>query len=306
MAITSAPRPATIGSAPPPRPSRPSRPSRRAPGGRLWEASPLTYLALILAIVLSVFPIIWSFVIASRESGAIYEYPPSFGDMLGTNLSNAFNNEDAAFTLGLINSLFVSTVVTISVVLFSSLSGFAFAKLRFRGRNALLLITILTMMVPTQLGIIPLYLLMRELGWTGSLQAVIVPFLVSGFGVFMMRQYAQSAVPDELIEAARIDGCNTWRIYWSVILPALRPAIGVLGVLTFMQTWNEFLWPFIVLNADTPTVQVSLKILAAGYYNTDYSQVFAGTILATIPLIIVFFVFGKQIISGIMEGSVKA
>src|SRR5690606_31432147 len=125
-------------------------------------------------------------------------------------------------------------------------------------------------------------------------------------GVFMMRQYALSAVPDELIEAARIDGCTTWRIYWSVVLPALRPAIGVLGVLTFMQTWNGFLWPFIVLNANTPTVQVSLRLLAAGYYNTDYAQVFAGTIIATVPLLIVFFVFGRQIISGIMEGSVKA
>lgn len=286
--------------------ARPRRSGRRFPGAHLWEASPLTYLALIIAIVLSIFPIVWSFIIASRKSDAIYEYPPRFGDLLFTNLRNALYNEQAAFVLGLANSVIVSTVVTISVVFFSSLSGFAFAKLRFRGRNALLLITILTMMVPTQLGIIPLYLLMRELGWVGQVQAVIVPFLVSGFGVFMMRQYTLSAVPDELIEAARIDGCNTWRIYWNVVLPALRPAISVLAVLTFMQTWNEFLWPFIVLNADAPTVQVSLRILAAGYYNTDYAQVFAGTVIATVPLLIVFFVFGKQIIGGIMEGSVKA
>lgn len=303
MTVTSAPRPRTHATpAPPPRPRR----RLGAAAGQLWNASPLTYLGLILAIVLSVFPIIWSFIIASRTSSAIYEYPPTFGDQLGTNLNNALNNDDASFILGLTNSLIVSSIVTVSVVFFSSLSGFAFAKLRFRGRNALLLITILTMMVPTQLGFIPLYLLMVKLGWAYSLQAVIVPFLVSGFGVFMMRQYALSAVPDELIEAARIDGCTTWRIYWSVVLPALRPAIGVLGVLTFMQTWNEFLWPFIVLNANTPTVQVSLRLLAAGYYNTDYAQVFAGTIIATVPLLIVFFVFGRQIISGIMEGSVKA
>jgi cellobiose transport system permease protein len=300
MTVTTVRRPPTVGATPPP------RQRRRAAGARLWEASPLTYLALILAIVLSIFPIIWSFIIASRDNGAIYDYPPAFGDQLGTNLTNALNNEQASFILGLFNSLAVSSIVTVSVVFFSSLAGFAFAKLKFKGRNALLLFTILTMMVPTQLGIIPLYLLMRELGWTGDLKAVIVPFLVSGFGVFMMRQYAASAVPDELIEAARIDGCSTWRIYWSVILPALRPAIGVLGVLTFMQTWNEFLWPFIVLNANTPTVQVSLKIISAGYYNTDYAMVFAGTILATVPLLIVFFVFGRQIISGIMEGSVKA
>jgi cellobiose transport system permease protein len=302
MKATTVARPVRPAPAAAPRPIR----RRRAPGARLWEASPLTYLALILAIVLSIFPIVWSFIIASRESSAVYEYPPLPGDLLFENLGRALYNEHAAFTLGLANSVIVSSIVTVSVVFFSSLAGFAFAKLRFRGRNALLLVTILTMMIPTQLGLIPLYLLMVELEWTGQLQAVIVPFLVTGFGVFLMRQYTASAVPDELIEAARIDGCNTWRIYWSVVLPALRPAAAVLGLLTFMQTWNEFLWPYVVLNADTPTVQYSLKILQAGYYTTDYSQVFAGTIIATLPLIIVFLVFGRQIISGIMEGSVKA
>ena len=103
------------------------------------------------------------------------------------------------------------------------------------------------MMVPIQLGVIPLYIMMAKLDWLNRLPAVIVPFLVSGFGVFMMRQYAEQAVPDELIEAARVDGCSTWRIYWNVVLPALRPAAAVLGLLTFMETWNEFLWPFVVL-----------------------------------------------------------
>ena len=138
------------------------------------------------------------------------------------------------------------------------------------------------------------------------LEAVIVPFLVKGFGVFMMRQYAAAAVSDELIEAARVDGCSTWRVYWNVVLPALRPAAAVLGLLTFMETWNEFLWPYIVLDSDTPTVQVSLQILASGYYKTDYVQVFTGTALAIVPLLLVFVAFGRQIIGGIMEGSVKA
>jgi cellobiose transport system permease protein len=190
------------------------------------------------------------------------------------------------------------------VVFFSTLAGFAFAKLRFRGRGALLLVIIGTMMVPTQLGLIPLYMLMVELGWQGTLQAVTVPFLVSGFGVFMMRQYASQAVADELIEAARVDGCSTFRIYWSVVLPALRPAAAVLALLTFMQTWNEFLWAFVVLDSDTPTVQMSLRLLATAYY-TDYSQVFAGTAIATVPLLLVFLVFGRQIIGGVMEGAVK-
>jgi len=255
-----------------------------------------------------VFPIYWMFIVATRSSDSMGQVPPPVtpGGNLGGNLDRLFGNADAHFLTGMVNSAFVALCVTVSVVFFSSLAGFAFAKLRFRGRNALLLATIATMMVPTQLGVIPLYLLMVRLHWTGTLQAVVVPFLVSGFGVFMMRQYAASAVPDELIEAARVDGCSTWRIYWNIVLPSLRPAASVLGLLTFMQMWNEFLWPFIVLNPNTPTVQVSLKILAAGYYNTDYAQVFAGTAVSVVPLLVVFLLFGRQIISGIMEGSVKA
>jgi cellobiose transport system permease protein len=134
---------------------------------------------------------------------------------------------------------------------------------------------------------------------------VIVPFLVTGFGVFMMRQYAAQAVSDELIEAARVDGCSTFRIFWNVVLPALRPAAAVLALFTFMQTWNEFLWPYAVLNLENPTVQLSLGALSEGYYS-DYSQVFAGLTLATIPLLAVFVLFGRQIIGGIMEGALKA
>jgi cellobiose transport system permease protein len=290
-----------------PAPTPPRRRRRRTmPGAQLWQASPLTYLALILGSVLSIFPIVWSFIIASRDNGAVYEMPPTPGGELFNNIDRMLANEDASFLYGLVNSVVVSSVVTISVIFFSTLAGFAFAKLRFRGSNALLLIIILTMMVPTQLGIIPLYLMMVELGWTGTLQAVIVPFLVQGFGVFMMRQYAASAISDELIEAARLDGCSTWRVYWNVVLPALRPAAAVLGLLVFMQTWNEFLWPFIVLTPDTPTVQYSLKILSSGPYQTDYVALFAGTSLATLPLLLVFIIFGRQIIGGIMEGAVKS
>jgi cellobiose transport system permease protein len=139
----------------------------------------------------------------------------------------------------------------------------------------------------------------------GKLGSVIVPFLVSAFGVFLMRQYASSAVPDELIEAARVDGCSSLRIYWSVVLPALRPAAAVLGLLTFMEQWNSFLWPYAILFDDNPTVQVSLAYLSNAYY-IDYSLVFAATAVATVPLIVIFVFFGRQIISGIMEGAVKA
>ncbi|MEU1685893.1 carbohydrate ABC transporter permease [Micromonospora sp. NPDC005707] len=275
---------------------------------RLWSAGRLTYLALAVTALMSIFPIYWMFVVASRTSDAMGQVPPPLtpGGNLGANIARLFTNTDAYFLTGLINSAIVAGTVTVSVVFFSTLAGFAFAKLRFRGRNALLLVIVATMMVPTQLGVIPLYLLMTKLNWNDRLPAVIVPALVTGFGVFMMRQYAGQAVSTELIEAARMDGCNTARIYWNVVLPALRPAAAVLGLLTFMTTWNDFLWPYAVLNdPENPTVQLSLRALSDGYYQ-DMSQVFTGTAIATLPLLLVFVAFGRQIIGGIMEGAVKA
>jgi cellobiose transport system permease protein len=272
------------------------------------RSSPLTYGTLVAAIALSMFPLYFMVVGASQTNDAIGRYPPPWlpGGRFTANLAKVWANPDANIGTGLRNSLVVSAAVTVSVVFFSSLAGFAFAKLRFRGRNALLLVILGSMMVPVQLGIIPLYLMMVRLGWQNHLQAVIVPFLVSGFGVFLMRQYAGQAVPDELIEAARVDGSNTWGIYWHVVLPALRPAAAVLAIFTFMQTWNDFLWPLMALqDPDNPTVQISLRSLGNGYY-TDYSQVFAGTAVATVPLLLVFVVFGRQIIGGIMEGAIKA
>ncbi|GAA1631172.1 carbohydrate ABC transporter permease [Saccharothrix algeriensis] len=275
---------------------------------RLWHASPLTYITLLAAVALSIFPLYYMFVIATRTNDAVGQTPPPItpGGEIGSNVDRLVNNEGAAFMTGLVNSAIVATVVTVFVVFFSSLAGFAFAKLRFQGRNGLMLAILITMMVPTQLGIVPLYQMMYEWDLHNKLPSVILPFLVSGFGVFMMRQYASQAVPDELIEAARMDGCSTFRTYWNVVLPGLRPAIAVLGLFTFMEQWNSFLWPQIALGDPlNPTVQLSLQRLSQGYYN-DYSQVFAGTLLSVVPLLVIFIIFGRQIIGGIMEGAVKA
>jgi cellobiose transport system permease protein len=274
---------------------------------RLWRTSPATYVALVIAVLLSVYPFYYMFVIATRSLDSINSVPPPFtpGGSFGDNLRRVLDNDQANFLKGVMNSVIVSTVVTVCVVLTGTLAGFAFAKLRFRGRGALLLAIVVTMMVPTQLGLIPLWGMMQDLDWYDSLNAVTIPFLVSAFGVFMMRQYATQAVSDELIEAARVDGCNTLRIYWSVVLPALRPAAAVLGLLTFMDTWNQFLWPYAILTSDNPTLQVSLAFLSYAYY-TDYSQVFAATAVGTVPLLLVFLFFGRHIIGGIMEGAVKS
>nr|MBO2474988.1 sugar ABC transporter permease [Actinomycetales bacterium] len=230
---------------------RGARPSSGA--ASLWKATPLTKFALAITLIISAFPLYWMIVIASRSNADATAVPPPFlpGGNLGENIRRVLEHPDAHYTTGLLNSLIVSSSVTISVVIISTLAGFAFARLQFKGGRVLLLLVLVTMMVPLQqMGIVPLYRLMVELEWIGSLKAVIFPYLLNGFGVFLMTQYTEQAVPHELVEAARVDGASTLRIWWNVILPAVRPGMAVLGINTFMLTWNDFMWPLIVLTPD--------------------------------------------------------
>ncbi|MET8160433.1 carbohydrate ABC transporter permease [Sphaerisporangium sp. NPDC005289] len=267
-------------------------------------ARTLIYLTLIAVAFFSALPLYYSVVVASRDNAALADVPPPLlpGGNLLANIGRVFDT--VPFALALLNSVLVAGSIALSVMFFSTLAGFAFAKLRFRGSKVLLLLTVATMMVPTQLGIIPLYLLMVKLEWTGSMYALIVPALTNAFGVFFMTQYLSRALPTELLEAGRVDGCTTWGLFWHVVLPAARPAAAVLGMLTFMSAWNDYFWPLIVLTPENPTVQVALSTLAAGYIS-DYALSLTGTALGTLPLVIVFALLGKQIIGGIMQGAVK-
>ncbi len=274
---------------------------------QLFRASPLNYVVLVITFGLSVFPLYWMLVMASRTNDQIVQVPPVLvpGSHLGEHVRTLFDTPDVMFAKALVNSFIVASTITVGVVVFSALAGFAFARLRFRGNNVLLAIVVLTMMVPVQLGTVPLYMMMSWFGIQGTLPTVILPYLASGFGVFLMRQYTTQAIPEELIEAARVDGASTFRIFWSVVLPGLRPAAAILGLFTFMTYWNDFLWPYVALSPDHPTVQIALTHLNDGYY-TDQSLVMAGTLVATLPLLVVIVLFGRQLISGIMDGAVKA
>ncbi|MFG3436200.1 carbohydrate ABC transporter permease [Nonomuraea sp. NPDC047897] len=264
----------------------------------------LRYLTLLAVAFFSAFPLYYSVVVASRHNSALAEVPPPLlpGGNLLANVSRVFDT--VPFALALLNSFVVAGSIAVAVMFFSTLAGFAFAKLRFRGRNALLLITVGTMMVPALLGSIPLYMLMVKLEWTGTMYALVVPALVNAFGVFFMTQFLSRALPTELLEAGRVDGCTTWKLFRHVVLPVARPAAAVLGMLTFMSAWNDYFWPLVVLTPDNPTVQVALSTLASGYVN-DYVLGLAGTAVGTLPLVLVFVLFGKQIIGGIMQGAVK-
>jgi cellobiose transport system permease protein len=272
--------------------------------GGVW-----TYVFLLLLTAFSLFPLYWSFVVASHDNSALGAYPPVLtpGGNFRDNVDRLFNAGivNVHFAMALVNSAIVASIVTISVVFFSALAGFAFAKLDFRGSKLLLLVVIATMIVPVQLGVIPLYIQMNHFGWINHLQAVIAPFLVSAFGVFLMRQYISAAVPNELIDASRVDGCHTLRVFWHVVLPAVRPIAAVLGLLTFMNTWNDFFWPLIVLTPHNPTVQVAVSTLAGAAYVPDYALILTGTFVSILPLLAVFLILGKQIVGGIMKGAVK-
>ncbi|ORT61631.1 sugar ABC transporter permease [Streptomyces sp. CB03238] len=283
----------------------------RGAGGRVPKedgvkarAGLVTYAVLIVFAVLSLFPLVWTAIAASGTNGRLARTPPPFwfgGDLLG-NLRIAWT--DADMGLALLNTTVVASTVAAGTVLFSTLAGFAFAKLRFRFKNALLLLVIGTMMVPPQLSVVPLFMLVAELSWTDRLQSVVLPALVSGFGVFFMRQYLLRALPTELVEAARVDGASGLRVVWHVVFPAARPAMAVLAMLTFVMSWNDFFWPIIALTQSNPTVQVALTSLGRGYV-PDQSVIMAGALLGTLPLLLVFVVFGRQIVGGIMQGAVK-
>ncbi|MER6348760.1 carbohydrate ABC transporter permease [Streptomyces sp. NPDC001595] len=276
----------------------------RQGAGRQHHAGPLSYVLLAITAIVSIFPLYWTMVAASTDNTRVSQTPPPFlpGPNLFSNLARAW--DEAAMGKAMINSTIVAGVIALSTVMFATLAGFAFAKLRFKGRNVLLMLVIGTMMVPPQLGVVPLFMMMSELGWSQQLPAVIFPTLVSAVGVFFMRQYLSEALPDELVEAGRVDGAHSLRIFWSIVLPVARPAMAVLFMITFVHAWNDFFWPFVVLDMTNPTVPVALTQLSAGYVR-DQSLIMAGALLGTLPLLAMFIVFGRQIVSGIMAGAVK-
>jgi cellobiose transport system permease protein len=234
----------------------------------------------------------------------MHQVPPPItpGPDLWSNIGKAMDQQDIG--LALVNSLIVSGIITVSTVLFCTLAGYAFAKMRFRGKNILFAIALGTMMIPPSLGVVPLYALMASLGLAGELSSVILPSLVQCFGLFFMRQYLQDALPDELLEAAKIDGATSLRTFVSIVLPIARPGMAVLGMLTFMTAWNDFFWPVITLNSSNPTIQVALNNLGSGYV-PDTSVIMAGTLVGTLPVIVVFLLLGRQIVGGIIAGAVK-
>lgn len=272
---------------------------------KMRKLSPIGYLILGVVTFASIFPFYWMFVVASNGSDEISKNPPTL--IPGGNFMKVINDVYSVvdFNRALINTVIVGTVVALAQVFFSALAGFAFAKLNFKGRRGMTLFVIGTMMLPSQLGVIPLFMLVSAAGWFDTLMALIVPALVTAFGVFWMRQIIDAQVPNELLEAASIDGAGVLRVYWSIVLPIIRQSGFVLGLFSFLATWNDFLWPSLVLSSpQNYTAQIAVTQLQASYV-LDYALNMGGAFLATVPLLLLFIFVGRKLVSGVMDGAVK-
>ncbi|MFF8835414.1 carbohydrate ABC transporter permease [Streptomyces sp. NPDC015130] len=259
-------------------------------------------LAIALAAV--AVPFYWLAVGATHSSRDIFDSPPPLlpGGHLAENLATL--QETADFGRVVLNSLGIASVYTLLAGAVCTLAGYGFATYRFRGREALFGLLMLGLVVPAQITLVPLFKMMAELHWLNTYQAVIAPNLALPFGIFLMRQ-SMAALPKELLDSGRVDGCGEFRLFLRVALPPLRPALAALALFLFLYQWNDFVWPLIVLRDDsTFTIPVALASLQ-GLDETDYGAILAGTAVAAVPMAIVFLALQRHFVSGLLAGAVK-
>ena len=266
----------------------------------------LGYLTLILVAISMLYPFFAMLNLSLVPNGEIFNQN---GKLLYTPLT--FENYKNVFTKiplwqYFVNSLFVAVVTTVGQVLFSALAGYAFARLHFKFRDGLFLIILITMLIPPQVNIIPLFFLMRQFHWINTYQALIVPGLFGGFGIFMMRQYFLG-MPKDLEESAKIDGCNFFEMFFKIIMPLALPAITTLAIFTFVSSWNSFMWPLIVTNTESMrTLPVGLAIFKGSFREiTLWGDLLACSVICTLPAIGVFLLGKKYFINDILKGGIK-
>jgi len=249
-------------------------------------------------------PLVWMVATAFKTSEETFRYPPTLIPERFTlaNFQKAW--QVAPFGDYFVNSVVVSVAVTASQVFFCSLAGYVFAKFRFWGRDVLFTLVVAKLMIPIQVLIVPLYLLIINLHLADSLTGVIAPDIMGAFGIFMLRQFIVS-LPDELMDSARLDGCSDFAIYWRIILPLIVPALSTFAIITFMNTWNDFLWPLIVISTpEKRTLQLGLAAFADQYL-TSFNLSMAGSLVVLLPVVIVFAIFQRQIIASIARSGLR-
>ena len=268
-------------------------------------AAMLLQNALVVGIAaLVIAPLAWMLGASLMPRGEAQTYPPPFWPERLT-----LDNYRELFTrlnLGryFVNSTIVSLSITAIALLLNGMAGYAFAKLRFRGRDAIFSLLMAAMVVPLQVVMLPLFLLLKQFGLINTYWAVIIPSMATIYGIFLVRQYALS-IPDSLLDAARIDGAGEWRIYFSIVLPLIRPVLVTLGIFTFLSAWNDFMWPLVVLTGnDAYTLPVALAILSNEHVQ-DAELMMAGSLVTMLPVLVLFIVLQRQLIGGIMVGGIK-
>jgi ABC-type glycerol-3-phosphate transport system permease component len=267
--------------------------------GRFW-----IYLVLIISSILMVIPFYWSLGTSFKLEQFVFANPPQWwpNPITLQNYIDVFTK--IHFYRYFFNSVFVAVVTTLAHVFFDTLAAYAFAKLTFPGRDTIFFIFLLALMVPFQVNLIPLYRIMATFGWTNTFLALIVPNLTSVLGIFLMRQYLMT-IPNDLLDAGRIDGCNEFGVFTRIVLPLALPGVATLIILTFMGTWNDFLWPRIVTSSEAIyTLPVGLAQLQMKN-TSNVAQIMAGTVLTALPMIIVFLFMQRQFIEGMTAGALK-
>jgi cellobiose transport system permease protein len=266
----------------------------------------VVYALLGLAAIATVAPFYWQFVLATHATSEISSTPPPLwlGDMLVQNYDTLLEYAPY-FWRSMLNSGVIALGSTAVTIFFSALGGYAFARYTFPGKEQLFWVLLLTMLIPGQLGLIPWYIEMTRLGWTNSFLPFIVPAVGNAFGTFWMRQYIASAVPAELFDAARIDGCGEFGVFWRIVLPLAAPAAGALAITSFIGGWNSFLGPLTIMRDPSMyTYPVALATLQ-GVHGTDTGALLLGSAIATVPMILVTVFGSRRLIDGLTAGALS-
>ena len=269
-------------------------------GGRWW-----LYVVLTLAFVLVVAPFVWMVLGSFKSDGELRQIPPTWWPEAASldNYTQLFSR--LSFGQYFLNSTVVATVVTIGNLMFCSMLGYALAMLNFRGKRLIFLAVMTTLMIPGVVTFVPLFVLVANVGLVDSLPGLFLPYLAAPFGVFLMRQFILG-LPKDLLDAGRVDGAGELRIFFRIILPLCGPALATLGILTFLGSWNNFLWPLVVAQSeDKYTLPVALALYATGQNNTNYGLLLAGATVVILPILVVFLVFQRRFIEGIATTGIK-
>ena len=263
------------------------------------------YFFLTLGVLAMAIPYVWMIITSIKPLAEIQTYPPSFIVHNPTFLPYLDLFRLLPMARYLLNSIFVASAITLTNLFFCSLAGYAFAKHKFWGRDKIFLLLLASIMIPWQINIIPGFVIIKKLGWLNSYYALIIPNMALAFGIFLCRQFIYS-IPNDLIDAAKIDGCGEFAIYRLVIFPLIKPVLAALAIFTFMGQWNNFIWPLVVIHTSSMrTVPLALAVLN-GQFGNNFAMVMAGAVVATLPVLTVFLVFQKYFIKGIALTGLKA